>query len=75
MLVMIWMLSSQASDRCYDLGYRQGRCGEMDYFGMDCNPEDKVSIPEECRNDPDKKRGILQGMKDTVWTIQKLRGN
>ncbi len=74
-LVMTLIVPCQAADRCYELGYRFGRCVTMAYYGMDCNPEDDSAMAVECRKDLETKRGLAQGMRDTDQAIRKLRGN
>ncbi len=64
LFVMIWILPSQAAGRCYDLGYRRGKCFTMGLHGLRCNPEDDFSMPVECRNDPEQKRGCEQAIRD-----------
>jgi len=61
-----------ASDDCYDIGYRYGRCAVMSYHGLRCQPEDDVVPPTECRGKDAAHRGIEAGKMAAQEALNKL---
>jgi len=56
-------LSSMTSLSCYEIGYRYGRCSTMSMRGLECDPEDDITVPRRCRSREDTQRGINAGVQ------------
>ena len=51
-------------ESCYQLGYRYGKCFTLGMAGLPCDPKDDIVIPPECRNNPEKDRGLKAGIEE-----------
>ncbi len=53
--------TEETSKDCYDLGYRFGLCATKSIYGIPCEPENDIIIPEMCRKKDETNRGINAG--------------
>jgi hypothetical protein len=57
------------SNECYELGYKLGLCATKSMHGIECEPENDIIIPEECRFKPETEEGIKAGIKKAYSLI------
>jgi len=57
------------SSSCFELGRRFGRCAALSMYGETCNPKDDISIPLDCRGQPDTKNGISLGVRTAYKSL------